>query len=109
MKSHAYVMAMTFVRPRLEDVPLETALHALADPARLEIVRNLAHQSDLDCECALPSGDIPKSTRSNHFKILRAAGLVETRKEGRRYLSKLRKREFDRRFPKLLDAVLKAQ
>lgn len=100
---------MAFVHPNLADVPLEAALHALADPARLEIVRNLARQSDLNCECALPSEGIPKSTRSNHFKVLRAAGLVETRKDGRQYISRLRKRDFDRRFPKLLDAVLKAR
>ena len=98
---------MAFVHPNLDDVPLAAALHALADPARLEIVRNLAGERGLNCENALPSGDIPKSTRSNHFKVLRAAGLVETEKAGREYINRLRKREFDRRFPKLLDAVLK--
>ena len=99
---------MAFVHPNLDDVPLAAALHALADPARLEIVRNLARKGDLNCECALPSDEIPKSTRSNHFKVLRAAGLVATHKDGRQFISKLRKDDFDRRFPNLLDAVLGA-
>lgn len=100
---------MAFVHPNLDDVPLAAALHALSDPARLEIVRNLAGAKRLNCESALPSDDIPKSTRSNHFKVLRAAGLVETEKAGREYINTLRRREFDKRFPKLLDAVLKAR
>lgn len=97
-----------FGHPRLDDVPLSAVLHALADPARLAIVHNLAAAEELSCSAALPDALAPKSTRSNHFKILRAAGLVETRKAGRTVCNRLRRAELDRRFPGLLDSVLAA-
>ena len=94
-----------FTHPRLEDVALTTALHALADPARLTIVRRLAGGGELSCSAAA-SQNVPKSTLSNHFKILRGAGLLRTRSAGRDHLSVLRRDEFDARFPGLLDTVL---
>lgn len=91
--------------PRLDDIPLPVALHALSDPHRLEIVRRLAENRELSCaNSACP--DVPKSTLSNHFKVLRAAGLVRTRPAGREFLSTLRREEFEARFPGLLEAVL---
>jgi DNA-binding transcriptional ArsR family regulator len=98
-------MAMV-THPRLDDVPLELALHALADEARLGIVKRLACSGALDCTGAAPCDTIPKSTVSNHLKLLRAAGLVETTQAGRAMINRLRRDEFDRRFPGLLDAVL---
>lgn len=94
-----------FAHPRLDDVPLTAALHALADPCRLDIVRRLAAAEELSCQGA-SCGGVPKSTLSNHFKILRGAGLVQTRPAGREYLSTLRRDEFEARFPGLLDTVL---
>lgn len=97
-----------FVHPDPDDVPLSAALHALADPLRLEILHNLAAKGPLSCEGALPGDHIAKSTRSNHFRILREAGLIHTRKTGREYISTLRRAEIDRRFPGLLNSVLTA-
>lgn len=94
-----------YTHPRLEDVALPAALHALSDPCRLEIVRRLADRCELSCANAACS-DVPKSTLSNHFKVLRAAGLVRTRPSGREFLSTLRRDEFDARFPGLLETVL---
>jgi DNA-binding transcriptional ArsR family regulator len=96
-----------YPHPRLQDVPLEAALHALADPCRLTIVRRLAdHGSELSCSAAVHADDVPKSTLSNHFRILRGAGLIQTRTAGREHLSALRRADFDARFPGLLDTVL---
>lgn len=95
-----------FTHPRLEDVPLDLALHALADPNRLEMVARLAAAERLRCSDAAPCEAIPKSTLSNHLKLLRAAGLIETTQVGREMINTLRRSEFDRRFPGLLDAVL---
>ena len=104
----AYIPLMaSFSHPRLEDVPLATALHALADPCRLAIVRRLAEGGEYSCSAAAAAcHDVPKSTLSNHFKILRAAGLVRTRPAGRDHLSVLRRDEFEGRFPGLLATVL---
>ncbi|KQN04051.1 ArsR/SmtB family transcription factor [Sphingomonas sp. Leaf25] len=95
-----------FTHPRLEDVPLDLALHALADPNRLGMVARLAATERLSCAGAAPCDSIPKSTLSNHLKLLRAAGLIETTQVGREMINTLRRSEFDRRFPGLLDAVL---
>ena len=95
----------SFPHPRLEDVPLAAALHALADPCRLAIVRRLAEGGEFSCAAAA-CHDVPKSTLSNHFKILRGAGLIRTRPAGRDHLSLLRRDEFEGRFPGLLATVL---
>jgi DNA-binding transcriptional ArsR family regulator len=94
-----------FVHPRLNDVSLAAALHALADPIRLEIVATLATSPDLNCAGTSPCA-VPKSTLSNHFRVLRNAGLIETRSQGRDMRNRLRRTEFDARFPGLLDSVL---
>jgi DNA-binding transcriptional ArsR family regulator len=95
-----------FTHPRLEDVPLDLALHALADPNRLVMIARLAAADRLSCSGAAPCETIPKSTLSNHLKVLRAAGLVETAQVGREMINTLRRAEFDKRFPGLLAAVL---
>jgi DNA-binding transcriptional ArsR family regulator len=92
--------------PRLDDVPLDVALHALADTTRLGMVARLACSGALDCTASAPCQGIPKSTLSNHLKVLRAGGLIETTQAGRAMINRLRRDEFDRRFPGLLDAVL---
>jgi DNA-binding transcriptional ArsR family regulator len=95
----------SFIHPRLADVPLAAALHALADPCRLAIVRRLAEDGELSCSAAAHI-EVPKSTLSNHFRILRGAGLIRTRSAGRDHLSTLRREEFEARFPGLLGTVL---
>jgi DNA-binding transcriptional ArsR family regulator len=95
-----------FTHPRLDDVPLDLALHALADPNRLGMVARLAATERLSCTDAAPCDSIPKSTLSNHLKLLRAAGLIETTQAGREMINTLRRTDFDDRFPGLLDAVL---
>jgi DNA-binding transcriptional ArsR family regulator len=100
-----------FVHPNLHDVPLASVLHALSDPTRLAIVHTLDRDygrkgNGMSCACAAPHG--PKATISNHFAILRNAGLVESRKEGTNVINRLRRRELDERFPGLLAAVLRA-
>ena len=94
------------VHPNLADVSLSAALHALSDPVRLAMVAKLACASDLNCSMASPCPTIPKSTVSNHFRILRGAGLVETKAAGREMISTLRRAQFDARFPGLLDSIL---
>jgi DNA-binding transcriptional ArsR family regulator len=109
-----YIGVMTrFAHPNLRDVPLASVLHALSDPARLEIVRSLdadlkERGEGLACNCAAPEG-LPRATVSNHFTILRGAGLIEGRKEGTKLIHRLRRAEIDKRFPGLLDAVLHAE
>jgi DNA-binding transcriptional ArsR family regulator len=102
-----------FTHPSLKDVPLASVLHALSDPTRLAIVRKLDEQRQvqgegLSCSCAAPEG-LPRATMSNHFTVLRNAGLVEARKQGTMVIHRLRRKDVDARFPGLLDAVLNAE
>lgn len=90
-----------------DDVPVETALAALADPVRATLVRELADSAEWSRSCG--SFDVPvgKAALSHHFAVLRAAGLVEQRDEGPRRVNRLRREEFDARFPGLLALVLR--
>jgi DNA-binding transcriptional ArsR family regulator len=95
--------------PDLDEIEIATVLHALSDPVRLEIVRQLAAQGEggeLTCgELDLP---VSKSTASHHFKVLSGAGVTAERHEATRKHLCLRRSELDRRFPGLIDSVLKA-
>ncbi|MFI6504609.1 ArsR/SmtB family transcription factor [Nonomuraea typhae] len=89
------------------EVSLQAALEALADPIRRRIVRELAAVPDWTRPCGtfnhLP---VAKSTLSHHFTVLRNVGLLEQRDEGARRLNRLRRPEFDERFPGLLGLVV---
>jgi DNA-binding transcriptional ArsR family regulator len=110
-KTHYFSVMPAFTHPNLADVPLPSVLHALADPTRLEIVRRLNEEAGcagMACNSASPC-DLPRATMSNHFNVLRSAGLIESRKQGTMVLNRLRRQELDARFPGLLDAVLQAE
>ncbi len=106
MTKNSYIGAMDrLVHPDLKDVSLAAALHALADPLRLEIVARLVQCPCLNASTSCVEGT-PRSTISNHLNVLRAAGLVETSAEGRERINRLRRADFDARFPGLLDSIL---
>ena len=93
--------------PQLADIELPTVLFALSDPARLDLVRELARQGALTiAQCQAAGGEVPKSTFSHHLKTLREAGLVRNEPAGRQRTLTLRRDEVNARFPGLLDAVL---
>lgn len=94
----------TAAHPALGEVELPEVLHALSDPVRLDIVRRL--ERDGECPCGGFGVAVSKSTLSHHLKVLRQAGLTETRPDGTLRLISLRREEFDERFPELLDSVL---
>ena len=103
-----------FIHPNLKDVPLASMLHALSDPTRLAIVRCLNADlvgggGGLACNIAAPE-ELARATMSNHFTILRTAGLIESRKQGTSWsVNRLRRADVDARFPGLLDAVLQVE
>jgi DNA-binding transcriptional ArsR family regulator len=51
---------------------------------------------------------VSKATASHHFKVLREAGIIAQHDEGTRRISNLRSGDLERRFPGLLDSVLRA-
>lgn len=92
--------------PAAADLELAHVLQALSDPVRLEIVEALAEGGEQACG-AMPL-PVSASTRSHHFRILRDAGVTVTRAVGTHRLVSLRRGDLERRFPGLLDAVLRA-
>jgi DNA-binding transcriptional ArsR family regulator len=95
----------TYTHPTPEDFLLERVFHALSDPVRLEIVRHLSRVEEATCG-ELDAGR-PKSSMSHHFRILREAGLVQTRVAGTVHQNTLRRAEMEGRFPGLVDAVIR--
>ncbi|MFR0354383.1 ArsR/SmtB family transcription factor [Streptomyces sediminimaris] len=93
--------------PASGDIRLESVLHALSDPMRLRIVRELAADSDeLTCsQFALP---VTKSTSTHHFRVLREAGVIRQCYRGTAKMNGLRRDDLDELFPGLLDALLAA-
>jgi DNA-binding transcriptional ArsR family regulator len=93
-------------QPVVAGLDLALVLHALGDPVRLDLVRHLVAEGETTC--APPGLRVPKSTLSNHWRILREAGLTTTVADGRQRRMTLRTAELDQRFPGLLAVVLAA-
>jgi DNA-binding transcriptional ArsR family regulator len=93
--------------PRRDEIELGAVLHALSDPVRLRIVAALAGG---DGERSCGSFDVPvtKSTCTHHFKVLREAGVIHQRQEGRARFNTLRREDLEARFPRLLETVLES-
>lgn len=97
--------------PAVEDVPVEAILHALSDPIRVAILSEIVG-SECSRNCSnflnVTEKDIPKSTLSQHFKILREAGLVRGERRGVEMHNTSRCAEIDGRFPGLIAAIVNA-
>lgn len=80
-------------------------LRALADPVRLDLVRQLRESAE-PIACGAFDVAVAKNTLSHHFKTLREAGVIITHREGTAALNVLQEDELDAAFPGLLDAIL---
>lgn len=99
------------VHPALDDITVEGMLHALSDPIRVEIFASIANSGcSANCSSFLTVGEkaIPKSTLSQHFKVLRDAGLIRSERLGVEMQNTSRCAEIDTRFPGLLPAIVSA-
>lgn len=90
--------------PPRECLSLPQVLHALSDPIRLCIVRQLAAEGELACGTFCETA--AKSTMSHHFKVLRQAGLIHQRGAGTSCFNSLRAGDIEARFPGLLKAII---
>jgi DNA-binding transcriptional ArsR family regulator len=100
--------------PAEDAVELTAVLSALAEPARLTIVRTVADQGSEGSEAGVACSDVweksgltaTKSTMSHHYKVLREAGLVVMWWVGAKKHVRLRRELVDVRWPGLLSAIL---
>jgi DNA-binding transcriptional ArsR family regulator len=97
--------------PSLEDVTVEAILHALSDPVRVAIYADIVG-SDCSQNCStflrVSNKTVPKSTLSQHFKVLREAGLIRSERHGVEMQNTSRCTEIDNRFPGLIRTIVNA-
>jgi len=97
--------------PSIEAIRLEAILHALSDPVRVAIFADIAG-ADCAQTCSAFSSvnnrPIPKSSLSQHFKVLREAGLIRSERQGVEMHNTSRCLELDSRFPGLVLAIINA-
>jgi DNA-binding transcriptional ArsR family regulator len=93
--------------PDIADIRLTAVMHALSDPVRLAVVRQLAVSRELHCG-GLQDRGVAASTLTHHLRVLREAGVTRTHVVGRERLVSLRRDDLAARFPGLLDVVLTA-
>jgi DNA-binding transcriptional ArsR family regulator len=71
--------------PPMSEVTVQGLLHALSDPIRVHIFSDLL-RADLAVSCTNAMGklgvELPKSSLSQHFKILRESGLIRSERKG---------------------------
>ena len=99
------------IHPAIEDVTVEGILYALSDPVRVAIYADIASQGcTQNCSNFLRISDqaIPKSTLSQHFRILRENGLIRSERHGVEMRNTARCPEIEARFPGLIPAILNA-
>ncbi|MFE9133188.1 ArsR/SmtB family transcription factor [Streptomyces sp. NPDC007355] len=93
--------------PARDRIRLEAVLHALSDPVRLSIVRDMAREG-VELSCSYFDLPVTKSTSTHHFRVLRESGVIQQVYRGTAKLNALRGDDLDALFPGLLDAVLAA-
>jgi DNA-binding transcriptional ArsR family regulator len=97
--------------PSIQDIRVEGILHALSDPVRVAMYIDIAAQ-ECSRNCSnfrLVSGEaIPKSTLSQHFKVLREAGLIHSERHGVEMQNVSRCAELEERFPGLIRGIVNA-
>lgn len=99
------------VHPAIQEITVEGILHALSDPVRVALFAGIvAQQCPRSCSEFLTIGakPIPKSTLSQHFKILREAGLIRSERHGVEMHTVSRCEELEQRFPGLIQAIITA-
>jgi len=100
-----------FFHPTPDAFRPEAILHALSDPERAAIFAEIAGVECVQrCSQLADAGQrvIPKSSLSQHFKLLREAGLIRSERHGVEMRNYSRCSEIDQRFPGLLKSILAA-
>ena len=89
----------------MSEVSLPSVMQALSDPRRIAIVRELLQAKERALACNEVRLNISKATRSHHFDVLRAAGIIFTEMDGTKCRTSLRRRELNKHFPGLLKLI----
>lgn len=99
-------MTRDVLHPGLDQVSMSQVLHALADPARLHMVKTLHELGEVPCSLVYADLGLSKSNASHHFRVLRESGILRRTQRGSQQYARLRAEELEERFPGLLASVL---
>jgi len=95
--------------PAVSDITVEGLLYALSDPTRAQIYAEMA-TSECPLTCSnfrkVDNRTLPKATLSQHFKILREAGLIRSERKGVEMHNTTRCAELKERFGDMLAAIV---
>ena len=97
--------------PSFEEIYVQGLLYDLSDPVRVRIYAELAQaESAMNCCAFLSNGklNLPKSTLSQHFKILREAGLIRSERAGVELKNSTRCQELKKKFGPMIPGILQA-
>ena len=97
--------------PAIKDVTVEGILYAFSDPVRVHIFMELASaECTKNCSTFLNVNKekLPKSTLSQHFRVLREAGLIYSERKGVELHNRTRCTELKERFGEMVGAIINA-
>jgi len=99
--------------PSLKEITVQGILYALSDPVRVRIYAELAQaECARNCSeflfCGRQKQKLPKSTLSQHFKILREAGLIRSERQGVELKNSTRCQELKSKFGPMVLSILQA-
>jgi DNA-binding transcriptional ArsR family regulator len=78
---------------------------ALADATRVKMLRLMQLNEEVACAALETIFALTKSTISYHVRVLRDAGLIRVRKDGKFYYYALMRREIEERLPGVLNLL----
>jgi DNA-binding transcriptional ArsR family regulator len=97
--------------PQINDVTVEGILHAFSNPVRIQIYAALA-AAECPQSCSMylniKGTKLPKSTLSQHFTVLREAGLIRSERRGNELHNETRCEELEDKFGTMIEGVLDA-
>jgi DNA-binding transcriptional ArsR family regulator len=99
-------MAVGLRRDAVRRERLVTIFAALSDPTRMEMLEMIVEHGEVGCAQFDEHFALSKSTISYHTKLLNAAGLIETRREGRFFFYQPKLDELQRQFPGLASQLM---
>ena len=106
-----YCSVRPLYHPHPDEITVQGILYALSDPVRAQIFVQLL-SADCTKNCAtfanVAATPLPKSTLSQHFKVLREAGLIRSERRGVELQNRVRCDELSRRFGPMIKTIVEA-
>lgn len=97
--------------PHPDEITVQGILYALSDPVRVQILIGL-RGADCSRNCTtfrnMGGKPLPKSTLSQHFRILREAGLIQSERKGVELHNRTRCQELEAKYGPMIRAILNA-